>query len=66
VAEDVAFFHSRHEIAVEVQVRAADRRRGNFDYRVGRRFDLGLRDLVDADIPLAVPAECFHCGCGIR
>ena len=40
VAEDVALLHRRDEAVVEVQVRAADRRRGDPDDRVARVQDL--------------------------
>jgi hypothetical protein len=62
VAEDVALLHARHEVVVEVQIRATDGGGRDLDDRVGRFLDLGLGNVVDADVPLAVPAERFHCG----
>ena len=60
VAEDVARLHRRDVAVVEVQVRAADRGRGDLDDRVARIDDLGIVDRVDADVVLAVPGERAH------
>ena len=60
VAQDVAALHRRLVAVEEVEIRAADRGRGDPDDDVGRLFDDGIGDGVDADIAGTVPAERFH------
>ncbi len=60
VAEDVAGQHAGNDAVVEVEVGAADRRRGDLDDGVARVHDLGIGYGVDADVVLAVPGECAH------
>src|SRR5262249_5596098 len=60
VAEDVAALHRRHEAVVEVEIRAADRRRGDPHDRVARVEDPRVRDLLDADLALAHPEVGLH------
>ena len=60
VAEDVALLHGRHEAVVEVQVRAADRGRGDADDRVAPVQDLRVRDVAHLDLLLAHPAGRLH------
>ena len=56
VAEDVAGLHGRLISIQQVKVRPADRAGGYFDDRIARVLDLGIRDGVDTDIALTVPA----------
>jgi hypothetical protein len=60
VAQDVALLHRRHEAVVEVEIRAADRGRGDADDGVAGVQDLGIRDLLDPDISLTHPAVGIH------
>jgi hypothetical protein len=60
VSEDVALVDEHPQHLVEVQVRAADRGRGDADDRVGRVLDRRIGDLVDADVAFAVEGECLH------
>ena len=60
VAEDVAGEHAGDHPVVEVQVRAADRRRGHLDDGVAGVDDLGVGHGLDADVVLAVPGEGAH------
>src|SRR3954454_23023713 len=60
MTEDVALLHEGAEDLVEVQVRAADGGRRDADDRVVGLLDLGVRDIVDADVALAVPGDSFH------
>ena len=55
VAEDVALLHRRDVAVVEVQVRAADRRRGDLHDRVAVVEDLRVRDVLDLDRVAARP-----------
>src|ERR671927_538511 len=49
VPEDVALLHRRDVAVVEVQVRPADRRRGDLHDRVAVVEDLRIRDVLDLD-----------------
>jgi hypothetical protein len=60
VAEDVALAHERAQDLVEVKVGAADVRRRDLDDRVGGILDRGVRDILVADVALALPSECLH------
>ena len=60
VADDVAFLHHRDEAVEEVEVGAADGRRGHLDDDVGRLLDLRVGMGVDANVALAVPGKSFH------
>ena len=60
MAEDVAAFHRRLVAIEEMQVGAADRAGGDLDHRVTRVLDFRIRDGVDADVTLPVPAKCTH------
>ncbi|PSK62863.1 hypothetical protein B0E53_05229 [Micromonospora sp. MH33] len=62
VAEDVTGLQVRPEHLVQVQVGSADRGRGDPDDRIGRLLDPGVRYVLDADVPLAVPGQCLHAG----
>jgi hypothetical protein len=60
MAEDPAFLHAAEGAADEVQVGAADCRGGQPDDRVGRLFDLRIRDILNADIADPAPNHCLH------
>jgi hypothetical protein len=60
VTDDVTLFHGGHETVVEMQVRTADRGRGDLDDDVGGVDDLRIGNGVDTDVFLAVPNERFH------
>ena len=60
VAEDVARLHRRQVAVEEVQVRAADAVEVILMITSVGVLDLRVGDGVDADVALAVPAECFH------
>src|SRR5436305_1375184 len=60
VAEDVPLLHGGDVAVVKVEVRAADRRRGDAHDGVAGVEDLGIRDGLDPDVVLAVPADCSH------
>src|SRR4029450_790285 len=60
VAEDVALLHGLYEAVIKVQVRAADRGRGDADDGVVLIQDLGIRDVPDLDALLAHPARRLH------
>jgi hypothetical protein len=60
VAEDRACLHRRHRAAHEVEVGAADRAAGDADDGVVRVLDGRLLDLVETDVPDAVPDDCLH------
>jgi hypothetical protein len=60
MAEDVAGLHRRNVAVVEVEVRAADRSRGDLDDRIARIEDLGIVDRIDADVVLSVPGQRAH------
>src|SRR5919201_4360230 len=60
VAEDVAVLHAGRLAAVEVEVGAADRRRGDADDRVDRLLDPRVGDVLDAELLGPVPDDCLH------
>jgi hypothetical protein len=60
VAEDVALLELDDLAPVEVEVRAADRRRGDPHDRVGRLLDGGVWNLVDPEVLLAVVDDRLH------
>jgi hypothetical protein len=60
VAEDVALIDKRTEYLVEVEVRAAERRRRDAHYRVVGFLNGGIGDVIYAHVPLAMPRHCFH------
>ena len=60
VAEDVARLHGGLVPVEQVEVRPADRARRHLDDRVAWMLDLGVRDSVDADVALTVPAQRAH------
>ena len=60
MAEDVAALHRRLVAVEQMQVGATYRAGGNLDHRVARVLDLRIRDGVDADVALPVPAKCTH------
>src|SRR5215204_5117534 len=61
VAEDVARPEERPaEDAVQVQVRAADRRRGDAYDRVRGLLDTRVSDVIDTNVLPAVPDDRFH------
>src|SRR5690349_5988984 len=80
VSKNVPPFHRRHKAVIEVQIRAANRRRSDFDDRVALVEDLRIGDVDHLDLLLAVPTIGFHdspkclgfscacraSGCGIR
>lgn len=60
MAEHVAVFHRRDIAVVEMQVRAADRRRGDANDRVARIFDFRIGNGVDAHVGAPVQAQRLH------
>ena len=58
--KDVAVFHRRLVAIEEVQVRAANCGRGDFDDRVRRFLNGWIGNCIDAHVMFAVPAECSH------
>src|SRR4051812_14644588 len=60
MAHDVAGFHARHEMIVEMEVRAADSAARNLDDRVALVLDPRIRYAIAADVGGAVPNECLH------
>ena len=44
----------------KMEVRSANRGRGDLDNRVRRLSDLGIRNRIYPDVVFAVPAECSH------
>jgi hypothetical protein len=60
VADDVAGLHERRQRLVEVQVRAAQRGRGDLDDRVRRLLDPRVGDLADPHVVDALPGDCLH------
>ena len=60
VAEDVALLHRRDIAAVDVEIGSTDRGCSDFHDRVARVQQLGIRDVLDADIFFAVVADGFH------
>src|SRR5690606_29175301 len=60
VPEDVPAIEERTQQLVQVQVRAADRGRGDADDRITGLLDHRVLDLVDPDVALSLPGECFH------
>src|SRR3954451_8139958 len=60
VPEDVAALHGRDVAVVEMQVRAADRRRGDADDRVAVVEDLGVGDVLDLHGVAARPDRGPH------
>jgi hypothetical protein len=64
LAEDVALFDEHAQHLVEVEVRAADRGRGDAHDRVGRLLDRRVRDLVDAESSAASQKQRGQTGSG--
>ena len=60
VAQYVAGLHRRDITVIEMQVRPADRGRGDLDDAVARVDDFGIIDGIDANVMLAVPCQCAH------
>ena len=60
VTEDVTLVDIRTHHVEQVQVGAADGSRGDPDDRVGGLLDLGLRNVIDADIAGAMPGDRLH------
>jgi hypothetical protein len=60
VAEDIAGGEVGTEDLIDVQVRGADRGRGDLDDRVGRFLDTRIWNLDHRDVPLALPGKCSH------
>jgi len=60
VTEDVALVDEHPQHSVEVQVRTADRGRGDTDDRVVGLLDRGIGNLVDPHVFIAVECERFH------
>src|ERR1700748_3621061 len=60
MAKYVPFFHSQHKTIVKMEVRAANRGRGDLDYRVRRLLDLGIGNRINSNIVFAMPAKSFH------
>jgi len=56
VAQDVSALHCGLITIQQMQVRATDRACGNFDNGVPRMFDLRIRDAIDTNVAMAVPA----------
>jgi hypothetical protein len=59
-ADDVALLRPRHQAAIEVQVRPADRGRGHPHDRVGRLLDGRIGHAVDPDILSSMPHDSSH------
>src|SRR5271165_6427635 len=53
------FFHSHHKSIVKMEVRSADRGRGDLDNRVCWFLNLRIGNRINADVVFAVPA--FDC-----
>src|SRR5699024_8038893 len=62
MAQDVALVHERTQHLVQVSIRPTDVGAGDLDDRVGGSLDAGVRDVLDADITLAVPGDRLHGG----
>jgi hypothetical protein len=60
VAEDVPLLHGGDVAVVEMEVRAADRRRGDLHDGVAGVQDLGVGNRLDPHVGFAVPADCSH------
>ncbi len=60
VPDDVALLEPHSQYSVEMQVRAADRRRGDSDYRVRGLLEPRIGDRVHPYVFLAVPCYRFH------
>jgi hypothetical protein len=60
VAQDVAGAHRRDQAVPEMQVGAADGRGRHADDGISRIEDLGVRDVLDAHVARAVPANRAH------
>ena len=56
----VAFFHSHHKSIVKMEVRSANRGRGDLDNRVCRFLNLGIGNRIDADVVFTMPTECSN------
>ncbi|WP_375261934.1 hypothetical protein [Palleronia sp.] len=54
MADDRAWLHAGEGAAHHVQICTADRRCGDPDYRVGRLFDRGIGDIIEADVAHAM------------
>jgi hypothetical protein len=60
MADDVAGFHTGHQVVEQVQVGTADGAARHSDDRVARMLDLGIGHGLVAYVLLAVPDERFH------
>src|SRR6185369_6091606 len=60
VAQDVPLLHGGDVAVVEVEVRAADRGRGDADDGVAPVQDRRVGDVFYPDVVFTVPTECFH------
>jgi hypothetical protein len=59
MAQYIAFLHKRNVTVHQMQVRAADRAGGHLDDGVPPVFDLGIRNVVAADVALARQHSAF-------
>jgi hypothetical protein len=60
MSEHVALFHEGDVAIHQMKIRAADRASGHPDDGIAALLDLGIRNIVAADVALAVPTKCFH------
>lgn len=60
VADDIARRHEWRQHFVEMEVRPADRGRGDADDRIGRFLDRGVGHFFDRNVSAALPGYCSH------
>src|SRR5439155_394648 len=60
VPENVSRLHRRHVAIEQVQIRAADRARGDADDCIARIEDRRVGHALDANVIPAVPHKCLH------
>src|SRR5690606_23109173 len=60
MTENIPLLHRRIEAVEQMEVRPANRRRGNPDNRIAGVFDFRFGDVVAANIADTVPYERFH------
>jgi hypothetical protein len=60
MAEDVARFHARDHVIVQMQVRATDRGGSDADDRIARVHQDRIGHCFDANVLFALPCKCSH------
>jgi hypothetical protein len=60
VAHDVAGAHPWHVAVIEMEIRATDRAACDFNDRISRIFDHGIRNCIATDVVCSVIAKRFH------